>query len=244
MTDFQKSDKDKSNHNNKRLVWDIPTRLFHWLLVGSIAASWATAKVGIDWTEIHFLLGYWTAGLILFRIVWGFIGPKHARFSNFFPSPKKLQSYLKDVLKRDSKPSVGHNPIGAFMVFALLAILGIQVATGLFASDDIFFDGPFKPAVDDKTSEQLTRIHNFNFDILLILIAIHILAIIAYLGYKKQNLILPMITGKKKASIVPKQEAIASSRFLLAIIAAFVIAIIIWAALTYGTPAPSEDDFF
>lgn len=241
--DKQKSTtKTPVEEGGKRLVWDLPLRLFHWLLVLSIAASWATAKAGIEWTEIHFLLGYWTAGLLIFRLVWGFVGPKHARFASFIPSVKAVFLYLRGFLGGNGKQAVGHNPMGALMVFAILAIVGVQVGTGLFASDDILFSGPFNALVDGKLSETITRLHNFNFDIILFLIFAHISAVLIYLFKKKQNLIWPMITGKKSKDIVPEGEAIKSSRLIVAACVVVASALIVWGIL--GLAPPPLDDLY
>jgi cytochrome b len=106
----------------KRLVWDLPLRLFHWLLVLSLAASWYTAENGeeslvigerfLTYIELHFYLGYFALGMIAFRIIWGFIGPKHARFSSFLAGPGRFSGYARGLLRRDSTPAVGHNPLG------------------------------------------------------------------------------------------------------------------------------------
>ncbi|MFC7292626.1 cytochrome b/b6 domain-containing protein [Hirschia litorea] len=241
--DKQKSTEEVTNKKgSKRLVWDLPLRLFHWLLVLSIAASWATAKAGVEWTEIHFLLGYWTAGLLVFRLIWGFVGPKHARFASFIPSVKSVFLYLRGFLKGHGKQAVGHNPMGALMVFAILAIVGAQVVTGLFASDDILFSGPFNSLVDGKLSETITRLHNFNFDVILFLIFAHISAVLIYLFKKKQNLILPMITGRKSKDVVPDDEAIKSSRLFIALCVVAVSVLIVWGVLSLAPPP--VDDFY
>ncbi len=240
--DSSSEDTFARNDSDRRLVWDLPLRIFHWVLVLSIAASWATAKIGLEWMEIHFLLGYWITGLIIFRIVWGFVGPKHSRFSNFIPSPKAVLNYLRGFITGSSKQSVGHNPMGALMVFAILGVLGFQVTTGLFATDDILFSGPYSGVVEGKTAELLTRLHNFNFDVILVLVFVHVLAVLVYLVKKKQNLIWPMITGRKSKDIVSDGEAIKHSRLLIALCVCIFAGLIVWGLVSL---APlSEDSFY
>src|SRR5579862_2608288 len=113
-----------------RLVWDLPTRVFHWLLVLSIIGSYTTAKLGLmPW---HFGLGFLMIGMLIFRLLWGLVGPRHARFVNFIKGPGPVLQYLKGGIK-----SVGHNPLGAGMVVLMLLLLALQVTTGLFSTDDV-----------------------------------------------------------------------------------------------------------
>jgi len=177
-------------------IWDLPHRLFHWLLAASVTASYITAKIGgalIDW---HGRLGLFILGLLVFRIVWGFIGSTHSRFVTFFPTFSRLVAYLKGRWQ-----GIGHNPLGGLSVIALLATLAVQVGTGLFANDDIAFEGPLFDFVDKSFSDQLTGWHNTVFDFLLALVVLHLVAIIFYRGVKKNNLVVPMLTGKKKIPI-------------------------------------------
>ena len=182
-------------------VWDLPIRLFHWLLAACIVPSFITVKIGGNAMEWHAILGYCVLVLIVFRICWGFIGSHHARFINFIPSPKGLLRYLSG----NSKMSVGHNPLGALSVLALLASIGLQAGTGLFANDDIAFEGPFAKYVSSGTVEFLTSLHHLNEKILIILIALHICTILYYQKFKGDNLIGPMIVGDKE--IDPSEES-------------------------------------
>jgi cytochrome b len=173
-------------------VWDLPTRIFHWLLVALIVAAVATAKIGgsaIDW---HGRIGLAILGLFVFRIVWGIIGSRHARFAAFAPTPSSVSAYL-----RGQWTGVGHNPLGAISVFALLALIGLQLGTGLFGNDDIAFDGPLSKLITKELSDRLTGIHKFSINFLIALIALHIAAVAFYSLVKKNNLVRPMITGWK-----------------------------------------------
>ena len=182
-------------------VWDLPIRLFHWFLAICIVGSFITVNIGGNAMEWHAILGYCILALIIFRILWGLIGSHHARFINFVPSPKVLLSYLSGK----TKAGLGHNPLGALSVLALLFSVGLQAVTGLFANDDIAFEGPFAKYVSNGTVELLTSIHHQNEKILIILIATHLCAIFYYQKFKGENLIKPMLLGDKE--IDPSEEA-------------------------------------
>ena len=173
-------------------IWDLPLRLFHWLLAASVIAAYVTAKLGGELMDWHGRLGIFILGLLLFRIVWGFIGSTHARFSSFFPTFGRVRTYL-----RGQWQGVGHNPLGAFSVLALLSAVAVQIGTGLFANDDITFEGPFYHFINKSLSDQLTGWHSLLFNVLLGLVVLHLLAIIFYRWVKKTNLVKPMLTGKK-----------------------------------------------
>ena len=201
-------------------IWDLPHRLFHWLLAVSVAASYITATIGgalIDW---HGRLGIFILGLLVFRILWGFMGSTHSRFSTFFPTFSRLTAYLKG-----SWQGIGHNPLGALSVIALLGTVAIQVGTGLFANDDIAFEGPFFDFVDKSLSNKLTSWHSTTFYVLLAFVVLHIVAIVFYRWVKKTNLVTPMLTGKKEIpvalaeSIAPlPDKSFNALRFILSLI--------------------------
>lgn len=226
----------------KRLVWDLPTRLFHWLLALDILGLYLTAEPGTPTMEWHFRLGYVALGLVVFRIIWGFIGPRHARFSTFLVGPVALFRYLKGFLRRDSAAAPGHNPAGAMMVVLLLLSVGLQAVTGLFTSDDIVFSGPYNGAVSGATATKMGAIHHLNFDILKWAILLHVLAVLFYLVYKRQNLIGAMFSGRKPAHVVSETEAITSSELLKALIVALVVAGAVWWLVAAAPPPP--DDFY
>jgi cytochrome b len=182
-------------------VWDLPIRLFHWLLVICIVASFITVNIGGNAMEWHARVGYCVLTLIVFRICWGVIGSHHARFMNFVPSPKGLLAYLSGK----TKAGLGHNPLGALSVMGLLFSVGLQAVTGLFANDDIMFEGPFAKYVSNSTVEFLTSIHHLNEKVLIILIALHLCAILFYQKFKGENLVRPMLLGDKE--IDPSEEA-------------------------------------
>lgn len=242
--------------SEKRLVWDLPLRVFHWLLVLSIAASWYTAENSgeflewgkgddallISYTEIHFWLGYWALGMMVFRLLWGIVGPKHARFVNFVAGPRKFFTYAGSFFRRDSPASVGHNPMGAAVVVLMLLMVGAQAITGLFLIDNTeIFTAPFYPSVDSSTSGKLMNFHHLNFNTLLAVISLHVVAIIFYRLYKRQRLIGAMITGRKPATIVTETDAITSSQLLKAIIVIAISAGAVYLLLQQAPPPPSFD---
>ena len=182
-------------------VWDLPLRLFHWLLVACIVGSLISVNIGGNAIEYHAYFGYSILTLLIFRIVWGFVGSTHARFASFFPSPAKIMNYLQG----NSPRVLGHNPIGALSVFALLFVLCVQVFTGLFVDDEIAFQGPFAKYASNSVVSFLSEIHEGNQVVIYTLITIHIAAIWAYKKFKGENLIKPMITGDKE--IDPSEEA-------------------------------------
>lgn len=176
-------------------VWDLPTRLFHWSLVASVSVAIATGLAGGDWMTVHGYAGIAIIGLVAFRLVWGIAGAAAARFVNFAPTPGRLRTYLAGEWQGH-----GHNPLGALSVFALLGLLGAQAGTGLFGNDEISFQGPLAMLVDEGRSLQLTGLHQQLAYLLFGLIALHVLAIAAYLLLRKTNLVKPMITGWKNTA--------------------------------------------
>lgn len=179
------------------LVWDLPTRLFHWLLVALVIASFVTGKIGGLWMQYHVWSGCAILGLLLFRLAWGFVGGRHARFSAFVRGPGAVLRYAQTMLRRDAPKHLGHNPLGGWSVLAMLIALLIQAVTGLFANDDIFTEGPLYPWVSKATSDWLTRIHRLNQEAVLLIVAVHMMAVFFYLIIKHENLMQPMFTGRK-----------------------------------------------
>ncbi|SHN67684.1 Cytochrome b [Duganella sacchari] len=175
------------------LVWDLPTRVFHWSLVAAVTVALITGEIGGDWMPVHGKAGLAIVGLVTFRLVWGVIGATHARFASFAPTLSSLRAYLRGRWKGQ-----GHNPLGALSVFALLLLLAAQVGTGLFGTDEISFSGPLASLVEEATSLRLTGWHQKLTYLLFALLAVHVLAIAVYLVLKKDNLVKPMVTGWKE----------------------------------------------
>lgn len=185
-------------------VWDIPTRLFHWLLVLLLIVLFVTGKLGGNWLEWHRRAGFSVLGLIAFRMVWGFAGSYHARFTNFVRRPGLVREYAKGVMRGDSARYVGHNPLGAISVVAMLGVLFIQALLGLFSNDDLMLEGPYARLVSKAVSDQLTTLHKWNADLILILVGIHLAAIAFAYFYRKENLVIAMFTGEK---MLPESES-------------------------------------
>jgi cytochrome b len=206
---------------NERLVWDLPVRLVHWLIVLAVAGSWATHYAGIEWFAWHRRLGYAVLVLVVFRVAWGFVGTRHARFGSFLRGPREILDYLRG---RAAGGHVGHNPLGALGVVALLGVLLLQASTGLFANDEIMNAGPFYGWIDPALSNRLTTLHRLSSDALLVLIALHVLAVAWHVLGRRQPLLRAMFTGRKPAADVPVEQAIAGSRTALALAIVAVLA--------------------
>jgi len=206
------------------LVWDLPLRLFHWLLAVAIAGSWLSYELGVDYFLWHSWFGYATVVLVFFRVAWGFVGPRHARFTSFVRGATAVGRYTRALFRGGEPRTPGHNPLGALMVLVLLALIATIGVTGLFANDEIYSTGPLYGHVSDETSDALSRLHRDLCDVLWIAIGVHLLAIAGYWLLKRDNLVLPMITGRKPRGHFPPEEAIAGSRVRLALFLAALLA--------------------
>ena len=209
-------------------VWDAPTRLFHWAIVLLVVGSYVTNA--LDWMGWHMLLGYVTLTLLLFRLAWGFIGSDTSRFSNFLTNPVAALRHLADFARREPDTEIGHNAAGGWMVLVMLLDLFVQAGTGLFSNDDVSVNGPLRHLVSKRTSDALSAIHAANFYVLLGLITLHILAIAAYATVKHQDLVRPMVTGKKRMPAAMRQPRLASPA-LAAVVLAF-SAVLVWALVS------------
>jgi cytochrome b len=224
-------------HGTTRIrLWDLPVRIFHWSLVIAVLVAFVTAKLGGDWMDWHGRAGLAIVGLVTFRIVWGIVGSTHARFLSFAPTPSRLRAYLTGRWH-----GVGHNPLGALSVFGLLGLLAVQAGTGLFANDDIAFDGPLSGLVEKARSDSLTGLHHDLSNVLLVLLGLHIVAIAFYLLVKKHDLIKPMVTGWKQAHGRPAPKTRSGSPLGLAIALLVAVAVVYAASgkLLHDRPAPS-----
>jgi len=175
---------------SKRIpIWDLPTRLFHWLLVLLLPCSWLSAE--FDAMRIHELCGYTVLTLLGFRLVWGLIGSRHSRFADFVRGPVAVLRYWRS---QGDAPE-GHNPAGGWSVLAMLLLLLVQAVTGLYNADDVGFSGPLNHTVRNSLADTLGEWHEINFNLLLALIALHIGAIAFYFVRRGRNLVRPMLTG-------------------------------------------------
>lgn len=199
--------------SNTVRVWDLPTRLFHWLLLACLVGLVSTAQAGGNAMEWHFRLGYAVLSLLLFRFAWGFVGGQWSRFSSFIYSPRTLICYLRG--QEQPEHAIGHNPLGAISVFLLLGVLLLQVVSGMISDDEIAATGPLVKYVSDTLVRSATFYHkDIGANILYGLAALHLGAILFYKFKKGQNLTLSMFHGDKNitTAIIHSRDD-AQSRF-------------------------------
>lgn len=217
--------------NQEMRLWDLPTRIFHWALVLTVGAAIVSGEVGGRWIDLHGRLGLAILGLLVFRLVWGVLGSTYARFAQFFPTPARIGAYLRGQWQGE-----GHNPLGALSVFALLGLLLLQVSTGLFANDDIAFRGPLAVFVSDEISHGLSELHEAGAELLLPLLGLHVAAIVFYLRVRRNNLLRPMITGRKPGDPARSARGGGPLALLLALLVAG--AAVYGASGAWQTPPP------
>lgn len=210
-------------HFHRVAVWDLPVRLFHWTLAALVAALWVTGEFGP--LDLHLGLGPAALALVLFRLGWGVAGSRTARFGEFVRGPRGILAYLR----APAAPPLGHNPLGALSVLALLAMVGTQAATGLFTSDDIFTEGPLAHLVAAKTVSALSTLHRLGGKVLLALVGLHLAAILFYRVAKGENLVRPMLTGWKEAP--PGTAGNSGGRAAPALALAALAAALVWGGL-------------
>ena len=207
-------------------IWDLPVRLFHWLLVPLLAFAWWSAEAGrLEW---HRLSGYALLALVLFRVMWGLWGSETARFARFLRGPAGIGAYLKQLGGKAYTASVGHNPLGGWSVFAMLALLVAQSTIGLFAVDiDGIESGPLAIFVSFDAGRLAANAHDLLFTALLALIGLHLAAIAFYTLVKRDNLVGPMLTGNKA---LPGATQPAMASLWLALLSAAIAAALVFAA--------------
>lgn len=210
-------------------VWDWPVRLFHWLVVLLFIVSWISAEIGGNAMQYHLWSGYTILGLVLFRILWGWVGSETARFTHFLRGPGAVLAYARAWLKSGYRATHGHNPLGGWSVAALLLTLAFQTITGLFANDDIAYEGPLYHLVSKGTSDLISTLHAGSFNVLLTLVVLHIVAIVLYRVKHRENLLKPMLTGDKVVDEnvpEPKQSSMRLAMVLALAVAAGVYVVV------------------
>lgn len=227
--------------NNKKelLIWDLPIRIFHWSLVLLLACLWYTSDQDNGLIELHIKFGYTALTLVLFRILWGFVGTYHAKFSNFVPSFRSIKHYLT-YSNDQRKTYLGHNPLGSLMVFALLFLILSQAISGLFISDDIFSAGPYHESVAKSLQKFFALIHHNAFDWLLVFSFFHVVAVIYYVRVKKQKLIWAMLHGKKNIDEKMKEQGISDSKLWLALIVLLIVVAFVYWLVVINAPVIEE----
>lgn len=216
------------------LVWDLPVRAAHWLIVLCVAGSWATHYAGVEWFAWHRRCGYALFVLVAFRVAWGFAGTRHALFAQFLRGPRAMFDYLRG---RTEGETAGHNPLGGWSVVALLALLLLQATTGLFANDEIVNAGPFYGWISPGTSNRITTLHRLCSDALLVLITLHVAAVAWHVLVRRRPLLRAMWSGRKTADLVPRGEGIEASRTGRAALIAAAIAAALAAAVAVAPEA-------
>lgn len=211
-------------------VWDLPTRLFHWVLALAVAGSVISAKIGGGAMVWHFRFGYLVLALLAFRVLWGLVGGRWSRFVSFVYAPATLWRYLQGRAAPQERLEVGHSPTGALSVFGLLAVLAVQLGTGLVADDEIANQGPLFLLVSTDNSLLATSWHKtWGQWMVLGLVALHVLAIVFYLVKKRINLVRPMFSGDKALPAdTPASADGRSQRALAAVLLAACLALAWW----------------
>ena len=211
-------------------VWDLPTRAFHWTLAVLVALQYATGEFHFLDMGWHFRFGYATLALIAFRVLWGFCGSQTSRFSDFLRGPAAVWRYIRSLSSANPPVRPGHNALGGWSVIALLASVSVQAVSGLFASDGIDTDGPFAAHVSDVTVKLMTRVHHWNENVLLILVCLHVAAVLLYLVVKSDDLILPMLSGRKRVAQTHDVRFVSAwlAFALFAVCAATVATLVCW----------------
>lgn len=209
-------------------IWDLPTRLFHWLLAACVIGLVVTGSLGGNWMNWHLRLGYAVLTLLLFRLVWGFVGGRWSRFASFLYAPSTLLAYLRGQARPEQ--GAGHSPLGALSVFALLLILAAQVVSGLMSDDEIAVSGPLARFVSGDTVSLATAYHTeVGKWIVLALVLLHVLAILFYKLVRQQSLVRPMVAGDKQlATPVPPARDTAGTRLLALAVVMLCAAAVTW----------------
>ncbi|PWC82296.1 cytochrome B [Azospirillum sp. TSH100] len=211
----------REKHVRELRVWDLPTRLFHWALVAAVMVAILSAELGV--LAVHMLAGETVLILVLFRLGWGVVGSQTARFADFVKGPAAIRDYLKrSRAGGEAALILGHNPLGALMVVAILLVLLVQAGCGLFTSDDILVDGPLVHLISGATVALLSSLHRLLANGIFVLIGLHVAAVFFHLLVRKDNLIRPMVTGRKilPARLVASEPRRAPTGLALAILAA------------------------
>lgn len=213
-------------------VWDLPIRIFHWLLAIAVVGALVSIKLGSQGLVWHGRFGHLIIGLLTFRLVWGLVGSTHARFWNFVRGPRAVLSYLQGGWQ-----GLGHSPLGALAVLALLGLIGFQAITGLFANDDIVFSGPLAAAVSGGTSTLISGWHRSMEWWIYAMLALHIGAILFYALVLRRNLVLPMLVGRQRVTDPEARDAQGGGPIALVLaLAAAVLAL--WVANGSWIPVP------
>lgn len=206
-------------------VWDLPTRIFHWSLAALVVFSFTTGRIGGDWMAWHLRSGYAILVLLLFRIAWGFAGSDSARFARFLRGPRSAAAYARDLLAGRHPVVAGHNPLGGWMVAAMLLALALQAATGLFSDDEIATQGPLAVKVSDATVSRMSAVHSWWEWAIVALVVLHVAAIAAYRWKWNVRLVAPMVHGWMEGAVGAAAPRLRSAWLAAALLAAAAAAV-------------------
>lgn len=216
--DIEPSSPARSTGDWRRVrVWDLPTRLFHWLAVGLVALAWLSQRM--NWMQLHVRAGETLLALVLFRLLWGCCGSETARFSRFLASPAAAWRHLRHLARRDPDVQVGHNAAGGWMVAFLLSLLFVETLSGLYVNNDIADEGPLSEIVPAAIANAISAIHAYGWDVLAAAVVLHVCAIALYALLKGHNLVRPMVTGVKPlpaATRAPRRASLWLAALLMA----------------------------
>ena len=222
-------------------LWDLPVRLVHWSFAALIPALWWSAETSR--LDLHETLGLVMLWLVAFRLLWGLFGSSTARFGGFVRGPAAIRSYLGKARSGLAAPVIGHNPLGALSVLALLSLLGLQVSLGLFAQDtDAVESGPLNHLIGYDLARALSEAHEFVFNLILAMVALHLAAILYYRLVRRDDLIRPMLTGRRAFSDDVEAPRIAPlwKAALIALLAGLFALWLSWGAPPWGARFPWE----
>ncbi len=222
----------KSDHTKGIKVWDLPTRIWHFLVAGLFLFLLVSGELGGQLMRYHILSGCLLSGLILFRLVWGFFGSHHARFKHFVRSPKVVLNYARDLVQGNAIHYLGHNPLGAIMVVLIIIGFGLQALSGLVTSDDVLWNGPLYSWANEDIADWGRTIHHTLEIVLKVLVIVHILAVFVHQYYFKDPIIGAMVHGYKPLSNAHKAQV---NQHNIALAAALLITGI-WVAWLWSLP--------
>jgi len=222
------------------IAWDLPTRIAKWLLVALVVLAFASRYYGDDMLVWHQRNGLAILVVIVFRLLWSVVGGSTARFATFLSGPSAMISYASSLLRGRPQHFLGHNPLGGWMVAALLGVIAVEAVTGLFTTDDIVVYGPMTAAVSERTVAMASALHQKIYPILLVLIGLHAFANVLYSLFGKDNLILAMITGRKPESAYVDRAPATPGSVVTAVICLIVAAVIVFGGIKVagGSPFP------
>jgi cytochrome b len=235
--------KEQTKDSKTIKVWDLPVRIFHWSLVILFIAAYVTNALGTDYFKYHLWCGYAIIVIVGFRITWGLVGTYHAQFINFIRNPVTTIKYAIQSVKNTEKHYAGHNPLGAVMVIVLLLTVLIQAITGLFTNDEILNVGPLYGYITDELSLKLTSLHRHLFYWILAAVVLHVIAVLAHVFFKRDNIIKAMFTGNKPAKGLEDEKSIGSSKIWLAIIILVILALVLAWIVVHAPEAASTGEY-